>query len=104
MSFRNSIFNAKRCWGLIYIYRCLEGGAEEFLLKPLQLSDLKKLQPFFLKSLNGSCQPQSESANTSILIDNHNNNNINNSIIKRKAMSPEPPERSRPKMKELAVV
>ncbi|XP_055960784.1 two-component response regulator ORR9-like [Mercurialis annua] len=42
------------------ITMCLEGGAEEFLLKPLQLSDVKKLQPRFLKTqidvdtINGS--------------------------------------------------
>uniref|UniRef100_A0A7C8YP91 Response regulatory domain-containing protein n=1 Tax=Opuntia streptacantha TaxID=393608 RepID=A0A7C8YP91_OPUST len=30
--------------------RCLEGGAEEFLLKPVSLSDLKKLRPYILKS------------------------------------------------------
>ncbi|KAL2317817.1 hypothetical protein Fmac_031693 [Flemingia macrophylla] len=32
------------------ISMCMEGGAEEFLLKPLQQSDLEKLQPCFLKS------------------------------------------------------
>ncbi|KAL6296797.1 hypothetical protein ACE6H2_004939 [Prunus campanulata] len=47
------------------ISMCLEGGAEEFLLKPLQLSDLKKLQPYLLKSL------QHHSCN-----DNDNNNNV----------------------------
>ncbi|TYI82888.1 hypothetical protein E1A91_D05G252800v1 [Gossypium mustelinum] len=31
--------------------RCLEGGAEEFMLKPLQLSDLHKIQAHLLKSL-----------------------------------------------------
>ncbi|RDX96559.1 Two-component response regulator ARR9 [Mucuna pruriens] len=91
------------------ISMCLEGGAEEFLLKPLQLSDLDKLQPYFLKSLD-----EKESANSCIDSDNNenviNNNNSmsnknNNSISKRKAMSPEPhQERSRPKMKGLAVV
>ncbi|TKY74255.1 Two-component response regulator ARR9 [Spatholobus suberectus] len=92
------------------ISMCLEGGAEEFLLKPLQLSDLDKLQPYFLKSLDNSCEK--ESANNSIdsdnnenVINNNNSNNSNNSISKRKAMSPEPhQERSRPKMKGLAVV
>ncbi|XP_061359973.1 two-component response regulator ORR9-like isoform X2 [Gastrolobium bilobum] len=91
------------------ISMCLEGGAEEFLLKPLQLSDLEKLQPYFLKSLDNS--REQESANSSIdsdtdnLIINNNNSNNNNSIMsKRKAMSPELPERSRTKMKGLAVV
>ncbi|KAK8642859.1 hypothetical protein V6N13_012187 [Hibiscus sabdariffa] len=33
------------------ISMCLEGGAEEFMLKPLQLSDLHKIQARILKSL-----------------------------------------------------
>lgn len=32
------------------INRCLEEGAEEFFLKPVQLSDVKKLKPHLLKS------------------------------------------------------
>jgi len=95
----------------------LEGGAEEFLLKPLQLSDLDKLQSYFLKSLENSCEKESaksciDSENENVIINisnnsNHisNNNNNNNSISKRKAISAEShQERSRPKMKELAVV
>ncbi|XP_042391446.1 two-component response regulator ORR9-like [Zingiber officinale] len=31
------------------INRCLEGGAEEFFLKPLRLSDMKRLRPHILK-------------------------------------------------------
>lgn len=97
------------------ISMCLEEGAEEFLMKPLQLSDLQKLQPYFVKSLENSSDEQ-ESANSSTtttdsdddndLIDSNNNSNDDNSnsISKRKAMSPEPPERSMPKMKGLAVV
>ncbi|XP_077213568.1 two-component response regulator ARR17-like [Tasmannia lanceolata] len=68
------------------INRCLEGGAEEFLLKPVQLSDMKKLHPHLLKSLNSS------SNNTNNDKDNTKNNyykNCNhNSTNKRKAMSP----------------
>ncbi|XP_019449381.1 PREDICTED: two-component response regulator ORR9-like [Lupinus angustifolius] len=33
------------------ISRCLEDGAEEFFLKPVQQSDVKKLKPHFLKSI-----------------------------------------------------
>ncbi|KAF8369657.1 hypothetical protein HHK36_032320 [Tetracentron sinense] len=62
------------------INMCLEGGAEEFLLKPVQLSDVKKLQPRLLKSLN------------------YNNNN--NNASKRKAAAREPSER-RPILKSL---
>ncbi|KAK4785238.1 hypothetical protein SAY86_001927 [Trapa natans] len=35
------------------INRCLEDGAEEFLLKPVQLSDVRKLRPHLLK---GRCK------------------------------------------------
>ncbi|XP_054788307.1 two-component response regulator ORR4-like isoform X2 [Prosopis cineraria] len=81
------------------ISMCLEGGAEEFLLKPLQLSDLKKLQPYFLKFPDNSCLAES------IATDNDSNQKDNcNNISKRKATSPEPRERSRSKMKELKVV
>ncbi|MED6123467.1 hypothetical protein PIB30_049418 [Stylosanthes scabra] len=96
------------------ISMCLEGGAEEFLLKPLQSKDLKKLQSYLAKpSLDhNNSSEEGESANNFIdsendnnLISNNNNIISNNSNNKRKAMSPdEPPERSRPKMKELKVV
>lgn len=88
------------------INRCLEGGAEEFLLKPVQLSDMKKLHPHLMKSLN------SRSNNNSIInttADNNNkndssnrNNNIDNNNNKRKA-SPQPSQR-RSKLRGLAVV
>ncbi|XP_028775060.1 two-component response regulator ARR9-like [Neltuma alba] len=76
------------------ISMCLEGGAEEFLLKPLQLSDLEKLQPYFLKLPDNSCEGECISTD----------NSYNNCNSKRKATSPEPRERSRSKMKELEVV
>lgn len=84
----------------------MEEGAEEFLMKPLQLSDLQKLQPYFLKSLENSSDEQ-EFANSSTSTTDSDDDLIddnNNSISKRKAISPEPPERSMPKMKGLAVV
>ncbi|EPS61460.1 hypothetical protein M569_13338, partial [Genlisea aurea] len=34
------------------VNRCLEEGAEEFLLKPVRLSDVKKLKPHIMKSKN----------------------------------------------------
>ncbi|XP_019416272.1 PREDICTED: two-component response regulator ORR9-like isoform X2 [Lupinus angustifolius] len=65
------------------ISMCLEEGAEEFLLKPLKLSDLKKLQPYFLKSFDNSYEQ--ESVNSSIASENdhivNNNNNMNNNNI-----------------------
>ncbi|XP_031491523.1 two-component response regulator ORR9-like [Nymphaea colorata] len=57
------------------ISRCLEGGAEEFLLKPVRLSDMEKLHPHLLKSQQ--------------FIDNKSKKSR-----KRKAISPEPVERS----------
>ncbi|KAJ0024331.1 hypothetical protein Pint_08152 [Pistacia integerrima] len=96
------------------ISMCLEEGAEEFLLKPLQLSDLEKLQPHLLKSLNMNNQTctemekeltkdNNESTDKNNYNDSNNYINNNNSFSKRKALSAEAPER-RPKMKELAVV
>ncbi|KAL4596224.1 hypothetical protein ACB092_12G149000 [Castanea dentata] len=88
------------------ISMCLQEGAEEFLLKPLKLSDLKNLQPHLLKSLvhyNKDTKCSTDTGNNN----NNNNDNVvkmnNNVISKRIAMSPEPSER-RPKPKELAVV
>ncbi|XP_068662236.1 two-component response regulator ORR9-like isoform X2 [Aristolochia californica] len=40
------------------ISRCLEEGAEEFFLKPVQLSDMKRLIPHLLKSKPKEEQPQ----------------------------------------------
>ncbi|KAB1221078.1 Two-component response regulator ARR9 [Morella rubra] len=83
------------------ISMCLEEGAEEFLLKPLQLSDLKKLQPHLLKSLvypSKVVNSSTDSGNDIAM--NSTNNNV---VIKRKAASPDPLER-RPKLQGLAVV
>lgn len=100
------------------ITKCLEGGAEEFLLKPLQLSDLKNLENYLLKTLDQSCQSDivtenrltanddvesSNDTNSDDVIDSKINSNIS-VISKRKAVSPEPSETRRPKSKGLAVV
>ena len=85
-----------------YICRCLEGGAEQFLLKPVQLSDLRKIQSHISNPLSHSC----EDLDMNLVENDQNNNNndkSNNNVNKRKAISPECSER-RPKMKELAVV
>lgn len=82
---------------------CLEGGAEEFLLKPVRLSDLEKLQPRLLKSPNRSCG-NNEDSDDEDKNEVSNYKSINNSAFsKRKALSAEAPER-RPKMKEVTVV
>lgn len=93
---------------------CLEGGADEFLLKPVRLSDLEKLQPYILKSLNNPCEDIEgdsidDSEDEKIKKSNHKDESTNkcststNNVAKRKALSPEPTDR-RPKIKELAVV
>ncbi|XP_020595380.1 two-component response regulator ORR9-like, partial [Phalaenopsis equestris] len=48
------------------ISRCLEEGADEFLLKPVQLSDMKKLRPHILKNKSmDSCDSLSTSSSSS---------------------------------------
>ncbi|KAB2629164.1 two-component response regulator ARR5-like [Pyrus ussuriensis x Pyrus communis] len=97
------------------ISMCLEEGAEEFLLKPLQLSDLKKLRPYLLKSLQhyysnhneagGENDQNDQNAQTKGTTEmNHvKGTTINsNSISKRKAQTIS--ERSRPKMKGLGAL
>ncbi|CAL2235120.1 unnamed protein product [Prunus armeniaca] len=106
------------------ISMCLEGGAEEFLLKPLQLSDLKKLQPYLLKSLEhhsrdddnnnvvlnevGGVDPvdQIKSTTSENIVKGNNSNNNNNVIIsKRKAVvAAQTISERRPKMEGLALV
>ncbi|GMY06749.1 two-component response regulator ORR9-like isoform X2 [Fagus crenata] len=87
------------------ISMCLQEGAEEFLLKPLQLSDLKKLQPYLLKSLVESNKGNKSATDTTTGSGNDNVVKINNNVISTRinAMSPEPSER-RPNLKGLAVV
>ncbi|CAD5167856.1 unnamed protein product [Musa acuminata subsp. malaccensis] len=70
------------------INRCLEEGAEEFFLKPVQLSDMRRLRPHILKGKHKEQQlHQEENSNTNhIIISSSNNNNMSN---KRKAMDEE---------------
>ncbi|XWS57005.1 hypothetical protein CRYUN_Cryun09bG0134300 [Craigia yunnanensis] len=66
------------------INRCLEDGAEEFFLKPVQLSDVNKLRPHLMKGRSREMQP-----------------NIN----KRKGMEEiHSPDRTRARYNELEVV
>ncbi|PIN00301.1 hypothetical protein CDL12_27197 [Handroanthus impetiginosus] len=58
------------------INMCLEGGAEEFLLKPVKLSDLRKLHSHLLlqnSNINYHCQDD----NTDDNADKNTDNNIN---------------------------
>ncbi|KAL5799290.1 hypothetical protein ACOSQ4_032174 [Xanthoceras sorbifolium] len=50
------------------INRCLEEGAQEFFLKPVQLSDVNKLKPHLLKGKSKENQPN----NINININNNN--------------------------------
>ncbi|KAM1134624.1 hypothetical protein ACFX19_044428 [Malus domestica] len=95
------------------ISMCLEEGAEEFLLKPLQLSDLKKLRPYLLKSLQhyyssnhneaGGENDQNDQTKSATENNHVKGTTVNsNSISKRKAQTIS--ERSRPKMKGLGVL
>ncbi|XP_008782007.2 two-component response regulator ORR9-like [Phoenix dactylifera] len=89
------------------ISRCLEGGAEEFFLKPVQLSDMKRLRLHILKgksNCNEQQQQQEDSNNSSndgsssSSTSSCSNNNKNSSSNKRKAIDEElSPERTRPR-------
>jgi len=46
----------------------LEGGADEFLLKPVRLSDLKKLHPHLLKSTS-QCGGTNSSSNKDLFVE-----------------------------------
>ncbi|XP_010538988.1 PREDICTED: two-component response regulator ORR4-like isoform X3 [Tarenaya hassleriana] len=83
---------------------CLEGGAEEFLLKPVRLSDVKKIHPYILRSLPLSSRSTDVineddiclDGDDNISSDNHSKNKIkkkSNGSSKRKAMSIDPPEK-----------
>ncbi|CAK9145424.1 unnamed protein product [Ilex paraguariensis] len=84
------------------INMCLEGGAEVFLLKPVKLSDLRKLQSHLMNSIIDDSFVDDNCSNKNIDNDNNNDKN-NNNTNKRKAISPECSER-RPKLKEVAVL
>ncbi|XP_073285825.1 two-component response regulator ARR17-like [Primulina huaijiensis] len=78
------------------INKCMEGGAEEFLLKPVTLSDLSKLHSHLLNSITHypPCDKdeQEEDEQEDAIVNSVVNSN------KRKATSSEPSER-RPRVK-----
>ncbi|CAA2981241.1 two-component response regulator ORR9-like [Olea europaea subsp. europaea] len=78
------------------INMCLEGGAKEFLLKPVKLADLRKLHSHLLNTTNIN---DTKEQNDSIVDTDLNNDNIN----KMKATSPENLER-RLRIQELPVL
>ncbi|CAL9204807.1 unnamed protein product [Musa hybrid cultivar] len=79
------------------INRCLEGGAEEFFLKPIQLSDLIRLRPYMLKGKLKEQQPSQHQETNSSTISSCSSNN-NSKSNKRKAMDEGlSPEKTRPR-------
>ncbi|KAL0323332.1 UNVERIFIED_CONTAM: Two-component response regulator ORR4 [Sesamum angustifolium] len=77
------------------INMCLEGGAEEFLLKPVKLSDLRKLHSHLLNTVGHACDDDDDDSTSICNIDNtnkedngnDNNNCSNNNTNKRKTFS-----------------
>ncbi|XP_010938571.1 two-component response regulator ORR9 [Elaeis guineensis] len=82
------------------ISRCLEGGAEEFFLKPVQLSDMKRLRLHLLKGKT-NCkeeQQQQQQQEENNNISNGCSSNKNSNSNKRKAIDEElSPKRTRPR-------
>ncbi|KAG0477132.1 hypothetical protein HPP92_013522 [Vanilla planifolia] len=78
------------------INRCLEEGAEEFLLKPVKLSDVNRLKPHILK---GKCKVRlKNSSSVNDFSTCTTENSIPNCSRKRKAMDDELlPEKTRPR-------
>ncbi|KAJ0978842.1 hypothetical protein J5N97_014316 [Dioscorea zingiberensis] len=69
------------------INRCLEEGAEEFILKPVQLSDMKRLIPHILK---GKLKEQQQQA-SSICSNSSNTTTTNKRKATDEALSPDRP-------------
>lgn len=86
--------------------RCLEGGAEEFLLKPVKLSDVRKIHSHLISSTNN---PSDENAICEIESANNTNETDKNcsNANKRKATLATPISSDlsdrRPRVQELPV-
>lgn len=96
--------------------RCLEGGAEEFLLKPVKLSDLRKLHSQLINSTNTPCEEsvtceiksaicEIESANATDEEDGETDKNCTNANKRKAALAAPPSELSErwPRVQELPV-
>lgn len=86
------------------INRCLEGGAEEFLLKPVKLSDVNRLRPHILKGKNKHQHHQEQHQQEQ---EQHSKNGNSNKKRKAAAMDEEedvspPAESSRRKRQRLS--
>ncbi|CAN0916998.1 Two-component response regulator ARR9 [Linum grandiflorum] len=83
------------------INRCLEEGAEEFFLKPVQLSDVNKLKPHLLrKGLSSSRSSSNEGDYDLVEI----NNMINNSKRKGEEDEFDSPDKTRTRYNSLELV
>jgi len=85
------------------INRCLEEGAEEFFLKPVQLSDMNRLRPHLMKSKSKEEKelPQEEDDSSSSATSNNGiSSDDDNNSSKRKAIDEEEilPEKTRPRL------
>lgn len=90
-------------WVMGVMGRCLEEGAEEFLLKPVKLSDMNRLRPHILKGKNKDQQQLQQQQQQQEQHDHEQKqseqqaDNISSSI-KRKAVDEGlSPERTRPR-------
>lgn len=54
---------------LMIFDRCLEEGAEEFFLKPVRLSDVKKLKPHMLKRKNQDVEKREKETDQEIAVE-----------------------------------
>ncbi|XP_042386652.1 two-component response regulator ORR9-like isoform X2 [Zingiber officinale] len=81
------------------INRCLEGGAEEFFLKPIQLSDMTRLRPYMQKGKVKE-QQQSQQQQQQLQEKNITSGSSNSNSNKRKAMEDGGifPEKTRPRL------
>ncbi|KAJ8467495.1 hypothetical protein OPV22_030047 [Ensete ventricosum] len=80
------------------INRCLEGGAEEFFLKPIQVSDMIRLRLYMLKGRPKEQQQSQQQENKITTGSSSCNSNNNNNINKRKAIDEGlSPEKRRPR-------
>ncbi|XP_011075407.1 two-component response regulator ORR9 [Sesamum indicum] len=101
------------------INRCLEEGAEEFILKPVRLSDVNKLRPHIMKSKsickdiiqkpeNQEKQDNNESTETQLQSQSQpqqTSQSNNNSSNKRKSMDEGlSPDRTRPRYNDMTVM
>ncbi|KAF9591647.1 hypothetical protein IFM89_005228 [Coptis chinensis] len=85
------------------INRCLEEGAEEFFLKPVQLSDVNRLKPHLLrgKSIEKQPEPKPQQQQQQLHLQQQTQQPNNKRKAMEEALSP---ERQRPRYSGLTVI